>query len=143
MARIDEWLGFDIPEDGTEDHDMWMSKLHEVEQIHSLQDVIDYVEYSMGRDFAEFIIEGEHDLVAAGMNPLKIPGSVVVNLGSLLEHDEEKTPQHCIYEYGGQHFVIHHDAITVTHCFDTEREALQHFGIDVSLSADDLILGKR
>ena len=131
MGRIDEWLGFDIPEEGMEDHELWMSKIAEVEQIQSLQDVIAYIEESMGQDFAEFIIEGEYDLVEARMNPLEIPRSVVLALGELVALEEEAESEYELYAYGGKFFAVPIGTDTNIGCFDSERDALAFLGMDV------------
>jgi len=132
MHRIDEWLGFDIPEEGTEEHDMWMYKVAEVEQIQSLQGVITYIQESMGRDFAEFTIEGEYDLVQAGMNPLEIPRSVIVALGESIALEEEADAQaeYALYEYGGKYFAVPGETNANVRYFDSERDALAFLGMD-------------
>jgi len=135
MARIDEWLGFDIPEEGTEDHDMWMSKIAEVEQIQSLQDVITYLEDSMGQDFAQFVIEGEYNLIEAEMNPLEIPRSVVLELGELVALEEEAEFEYELYEYGAKCFAVPRGSDTNIRCFDSEREAFAFLGIDIPSDA--------
>lgn len=42
-AELSEWVGFDIPKEGTEDYENWMSKLDQIEEISSFQDVYDYM----------------------------------------------------------------------------------------------------
>lgn len=57
LAELDEWLGFDIPEEGEEDYDAWQFRLQEIEDIKSTKDVCDYLS-GLGRDeegIAEFL----------------------------------------------------------------------------------------
>ena len=53
-AKLDEWLGFDIPEEGTEDYDVWQARLATIEAIESVEDVIAYAEGYVG-DTDEFL----------------------------------------------------------------------------------------
>ena len=52
LAELDEWLGFDIPEEGDEDYDTWQFRLQTIEDIKSTQDVRDYLS-GLGRDEAD------------------------------------------------------------------------------------------
>ncbi|MCX7196551.1 MAG: hypothetical protein NTW37_00735 [Proteobacteria bacterium] len=47
LSRLEEWLGSDIPDEGTEDYDTWQYKLEEIEAIESVSDVIEYAESSL------------------------------------------------------------------------------------------------
>jgi hypothetical protein len=37
--QVQEWLGFDIPDEGTEDYEIWQMKISLIEQIESISDV--------------------------------------------------------------------------------------------------------
>jgi hypothetical protein len=52
--RIEEWLGFDIPDEGTEDYERWQNMVAEVAAIESIDDVISYVE-SIGVEVEAFL----------------------------------------------------------------------------------------
>ena len=43
LSQLDEWLGFDIPEEGTEDYDTWQSRQMDIEDIRSFADVYSYL----------------------------------------------------------------------------------------------------
>ncbi|NWF37278.1 hypothetical protein [Mariprofundus sp. KV] len=53
---IDEWLGNDIPEEGTEDFNRWQSMESELNSIASLTDVVDYLN-NQDYDVKEFLEE--------------------------------------------------------------------------------------
>jgi hypothetical protein len=53
LSIVDEWLGMDIPEEGTEDYERWQSDLAQIEAVNTIEDVIDFLEYS-GKDVIEF-----------------------------------------------------------------------------------------
>lgn len=38
-SQLQEWLGFDIPAEGTEDYDIWQMKISLIEQVKSISDV--------------------------------------------------------------------------------------------------------
>ena len=44
LELVYEWLGMDIPEEGTEDFIIWQSKLMEIDAIQTKEDVINYLE---------------------------------------------------------------------------------------------------
>lgn len=44
LSQLDEWLGFDIPEEGTEDYDTWQSRQMDIENIRSFADVYNYLD---------------------------------------------------------------------------------------------------
>ena len=54
-AKLDEWLGFDIPEEGTEDYEVWQERLAAIEAIERVEDVIAYAEGYLG-DSDEFLL---------------------------------------------------------------------------------------
>ena len=47
-SQLQEWLGFDIPTEGTEDYEMWQMKISLIEQVESISDVYELCE---GGDF--------------------------------------------------------------------------------------------
>ena len=47
LSRLEEWLGSDIPDEGTENYDTWQYKLEEIVAIESVSDVIEYAESSL------------------------------------------------------------------------------------------------
>lgn len=40
LGELDEWLGFDIPDEGTEDYAYWQERLHAINAIETLDDVL-------------------------------------------------------------------------------------------------------
>jgi len=81
-ARVEDWVGFDIPSEGSDDP--WQSKLMDVDDVQSIEDLIEYLDAER-MDLAEFAIQGEHDLVLAGMAPTMIPRSVIEQLGDRVD----------------------------------------------------------
>ena len=43
-ADLDEWIGLDIPDEGTEDYEVWQSRAQQIESINSIADVLAYAE---------------------------------------------------------------------------------------------------
>lgn len=43
LAQLDEWLGFDVPEVGSEDYETWQSRLMDIEDIKTFSDVYEYL----------------------------------------------------------------------------------------------------
>jgi hypothetical protein len=43
-AELEEWLGFDIPDEGEDDYDVWQERLAAIEAIENVEDVIAYAE---------------------------------------------------------------------------------------------------
>lgn len=41
-AELSEWLGFDIPKEGSEDFEVWTSRADEIEEISSFRDIYEY-----------------------------------------------------------------------------------------------------
>lgn len=56
LAELDQWIGIDIPDEGTDDYDTWQSRLEQIEAIETIEDVHEYAE-SIGLDMDEFIAE--------------------------------------------------------------------------------------
>jgi hypothetical protein len=58
-SQLQEWLGFDIPTEGTEDYEIWQLKISLIEQVESISDVY---ELSEGGDFnLPSVLEDEAD----------------------------------------------------------------------------------
>jgi hypothetical protein len=123
---VDEWLGYDIPEEGTEDYERWQSMLADIEDIETLQDVIDYVE-SRRKDVAEFFMCGRYDLIDAGMNPSEIPVSIISGAGEVIaSHKISDGTEVTVYSYSQKYFVVRESEARI---FDNESDALQAAGI--------------
>lgn len=43
FSQLNDWLGFDIPEEGTEDYDAWVSRQLAIKDIQDFSDVYDYL----------------------------------------------------------------------------------------------------
>ena len=58
-SQLQEWLGSDIPTEGTEDYEIWQLKISLIEQVESISDVY---ELSEGGDFnLPSVLEDEAD----------------------------------------------------------------------------------
>ena len=58
-SQLQDWLGFDIPTEGTEDYEMWQMKISLIEQVESISDVYELCE---GGDFnLPSVLEDEAD----------------------------------------------------------------------------------
>ena len=58
-SQLQEWLGFDIPTEGTEDYEMWQMKISLIEQVECISDVYELCE---GGDFnLPSVLEDEAD----------------------------------------------------------------------------------
>ena len=44
LSQLSDWLGFDIPEDGTEDYDTWKARQLAIEDIQDFSDVYEYLQ---------------------------------------------------------------------------------------------------
>lgn len=53
---LDEWLGYHLPEEGTDDYDMWMSKRADIDAIVTLGDALGAL-YGIGSSPAEALEE--------------------------------------------------------------------------------------
>lgn len=56
-AQLDEWLGFDIPEEGDDDYDTWRWRQQMIREVQTVADVKEYLEI-IGMDdeaIAEFL----------------------------------------------------------------------------------------
>jgi hypothetical protein len=124
--RIEEWVGFDTPNAGSEDYDQWLGMIQEVNDIVSIADVMSYLE-SNNIDTDDFFIDGEFDLIAAGLSPDEVPAAILSKLGS--EIDSKKGMDDSlvrVLEYGGQYFLM--DRGQVLH-FSSEIDAINYLGV--------------
>lgn len=122
---VDEWLGHDIPAEGTEDHERWQSMLANIESIETLQDVLDHIE-SEGKDVTDFFMSGGYDLVDAGMPLDEIPVEIVAGDGDVIaSHKDPHGATINIYLYYGKYFVVRGGETSI---FDTELDALKAAG---------------
>jgi hypothetical protein len=129
MECVEEWLGLDIPDEGTSDYDTWLMMIEGVNNITSIYDVVEYLE-TKGRDFASFIIDGEYDLVAAGMLPIEVPFSVIEILGKKIEirlNEEVSSP--CVYRYGNKIYLYSFGNQELPLVFDELDEMLESLGV--------------
>jgi len=134
LARVNEWVGTDYPSEGSEDFDAWKAKLAEIDHIECVQDVVDYVE-GEHFDVNSFFIEGNHELISAGIAAEEVPLAVVKELG------EQIAERACAggswvhtYHYDGKYFVAKKTGVEV---FDDEGVALKSAG-EVDKNADML-----
>jgi len=128
QARVDEWVGSDIPNRGTEDYTRWMLKLQDVEDVASVEDVIEYCDAD-GVDFADFVISGEFDLVRAGMTLTDIPEAVVSELGEPVDlPDEAAQAGAAVFMYGGKCFVLPSLETEALSVFGNVADALRSLG---------------
>jgi hypothetical protein len=104
--EIDEWLGFHVPDEGTEDYEQWQAKVSEVADLTDIYGVIDYLS-DRGRDADQLFIDHEIGLLKAGMEPADVPVRVVEALGGkigggLTASGADATA----YLYDGHYFVV-------------------------------------
>jgi hypothetical protein len=124
--RIEEWVGSDTPSVGSEDHDRWLGMIQEVKDIVSIDDVMSYLE-SNNIDTDDFFIDGEFDLIAAGLSPDEVPAAILAKLGS--EIDSRKEPDDSlvkILEYDGQYFLMNRGQVSY---FSSEIDAINYLGV--------------
>ena len=43
-SELSDWLGFDIPNEGSEDYEVWTSRASEIDDISSFRDVYAYLQ---------------------------------------------------------------------------------------------------
>ena len=43
IAQLDEWLGIDLPDEGTEDYDIWQCRRAAIEQVSSVDEAKEYL----------------------------------------------------------------------------------------------------
>jgi hypothetical protein len=124
--RIEEWVGFDMPSEGSEDHDRWLGMIQEVKEIVSIADVMSYLE-SNNIDTDDFFIDGEFDLIAAGLGPDDVPTAILSKLGSEIDSKKGMDDSFVrVLEYGGQYFLM--DRGQASH-FSSEIDAINYLGI--------------
>ncbi len=133
MDSVSEWVGSSIPDEGTEDHDRWTSMLEAVDDIKTLDDVIEYLELNQA-DVDDFFVTGQFDLIAAGMEPTDVPAEVASSSGLKIASQQWSGGSWVdVYEYKGYFFVINEVEKTV---FNTEEKALESAGIGNSTNDD-------
>ena len=137
FARVEEWVGSDVPSKGTEDYKTWQLKLMDVEDVQSIGDLVEYLQ-SERVDVAEFIIEGGHDLVLAGMDPTDIPWTVIEALGEEVDAGSGMELPTRTYVYGGRCFALRSESNDAFDVFDDAHAAVQALGVVVPTAADDL-----
>jgi len=84
-GKVNEWLGFDIPAEGSEDYSRWQCMLLDIDDIRDLQDAKSYIEESeesLDDYFADFM--GEEGIITALANTSKsthLPTTSIANNG--------------------------------------------------------------
>ncbi len=140
MWIVEEWVGFDVPEEDSEDYATWMIMLETVENFKTIDDLPEALDF-FGMDYLDFIIEREYDLIDAGMDPQVIPRLVIEKLGFDIELDldEELINTKLLslqnakgYWYGEKYFVFLSKDSEERLIFDDMDEALLSIGIDTS-----------
>lgn len=126
LRCVEEWLGMDVPAEGSEDYDTWQSKLAEIDAIENIRDVIDYVE-SEGLDLDDFFLCGMYEVISAGLDPQHVPSELVKEMGDLVA--EKACPGGSwvnVYLYDGKYFVVNEYETIVA---DAEADALKIAGM--------------
>lgn len=127
LGRVDEWVGMDIPEEGSEDYESWQFKLAEIDAIENIQDVVDYVE-SEGFDLYDFFLCGEYEIVSAGLDPDHVPSGLFKELGELVAEQTWSGGSWVnIHFYDGKYFVVNEAETSIA---DTRSEAIKLGGIE-------------
>ncbi|MDY7115161.1 hypothetical protein RAN53_02255 [Halomonas sp. SSL-5] len=127
LARLEEWVGMNLPVKGSEDYEFWQSKLAEIDSIENFQDVIDYVD-SEGFDLNDFFLCGEYEVISAGLDPSLVPSDLYTELGEpVAEQAWSGGSGVKIYLYDGKYFVVSEVEVKVA---NTETDAFKMGGID-------------
>jgi len=127
LARLEEWVGMDLPVKGSEDYESWQSKLAEIDSIENVQDVIDYVDCE-GLDLNDFFLCGEYEVISAGLDPSSVPSDLYIELGEpVSEQTWSGGSWVSIYLYDGKYFVVNEVEVKIA---DTEADAFKIGGID-------------
>ncbi len=122
FARVDEWIGMDVPDEGTEDYESWQSKLVEIHSIENIHDVVDYVE-SEGFDLDDFLICGEYEVISAGLKANDVPVELVTKVGELVAEQSGASGSWTrVYLFDTKYFIVNEAGNTVV---ETEAEALK------------------
>jgi hypothetical protein len=104
--EIDEWLGSDIPDEGTEDYEQWQAKVSEVADLTDIYGVIDYLSDD-GRDADQFFIDHEIGLLSAGLEAADVPVRVIEALGEKIGGGPSASGADATaYLYDGHCFVV-------------------------------------
>ncbi|MDD4573527.1 MAG: hypothetical protein PHR69_04860, partial [Sphaerochaeta sp.] len=125
---LDEWVGRDVPVEGTEDYEKWQSLLMSIEDIKDIDSFIEYIEGVLHNDPDEFFMcERYEKLITAGLAPEKVPLALVREVGYPV--GEEMLPEEAtckIFFYDGKYFVINEER---TQIVDSENDAFEIAGI--------------
>jgi hypothetical protein len=98
--KVEEWVGFHIPDEGSEDYDRWQNMLRDIEDVESISDVQSFIEGGMG-DFDDFLICGEWDISDMVDDPKSIPWELVVNTAEEIASQQwECGSWSNVYKYG-------------------------------------------
>jgi hypothetical protein len=127
LGRVDEWVGMDIPAEGSEDYDSWQSMLAQIDAIENIQDVIDYVE-AEGLDLDDFFLCGEYEVISAGLDSKDVPTDLATEVGELVAEQTWSGGSWVkVYLFDGKYFVVNEVETSVA---DTEADALTLAGIE-------------
>jgi hypothetical protein len=104
--QLQEWLGSNIPKEGTDDYERWQSRQQAIDDVQTIYDVQEYLD-SEGIDSDQFFIDSQTQLLNAGMEPDDISAEVVTALGREVDREEWAGGSwSTVYEYNGLWFVI-------------------------------------
>lgn len=135
LKQVDEWVGMHRPVEDSEDYETWQWKLDTIRGIETIDDVTEYVECNF-LDINDFFLNGEFELITAGLAPEKVPSSIVSELGELIAEQVLPSDTKCeIFFFDGKYFVL--DG-TRTQIVDSKKDALTIAGIEED-SSDDFI----
>jgi len=88
--RVSDWLGFDIPDEGTDDYDTWQSMLLDIDDVRTIEDVRDFFEARGMGDFEELLVSREWDISEMVQDPDIIPIELVENTATKIAHQERE-----------------------------------------------------
>lgn len=126
LKYVDEWVGMDIPVEGTEDYETWQLKLNTIDAVENIQDIIEYVE-NMGLDLDDFFLSGEYNVLSAGLDPSVVPQALVEKLGELIaEQSLSEESWVKIYFFDERYFVVNEMGTKIV---DLEADAFEISGI--------------
>lgn len=134
-VRVDEWVGFDIPNEGTEDYERWQSMLLDIEDVDNINGVREYLESNGMGEFDDFLICGEWDISELVDDPSIVPIELVVNTAEeIASQQREDGSWSTVYKYGKWFVSVNEDE---SKFFDDVESALAHAGITEE-SSDDI-----
>lgn len=130
---LEEWVGGDVPAEGTEDYETWQSKLDDIAGIKTIDDVIDYVG-STGANVDDFLISGEYEVITAGMDANLVPIELVTQAGELIaERLKPSGALTSVYLFDTKYFIFSETGQVVA---QTETDALNIAEIDTDVLDD-------